>query len=86
MENLADVNEERRGTENEEVDEEEIDWVVDGEEEESRVALGVMGNLWTERNIDANALIAVMMKIWNPKHGMEANCIEKNVHFFQFHR
>ncbi|XP_021864017.1 uncharacterized protein [Spinacia oleracea] len=26
-----------------------------------------------------------MRRIWNPKHGFEANCIEKNTFFFQFH-
>lgn len=63
-------------TSNEE--EEEVDWEVGGkEEEEARAALGVMGKIWTDRNINVNALIATMKKIWNPKHGMEANCIEK---------
>ncbi|XP_021864582.1 uncharacterized protein [Spinacia oleracea] len=26
-----------------------------------------------------------MRKIWNPKHGMDAKCLEKNMFFFQFH-
>lgn len=66
--------------------EEEIEWVVDGEEdEEQKIALGVVGRIWTERNVNANALITTMSRVWNPKHGMEANCIEKNMFFFQFH-
>ncbi|XP_021858913.2 uncharacterized protein [Spinacia oleracea] len=67
-------------------DEEEIEWEVGGEEEEeAKVTLGVMAKIWTDRNINSNALIATMRKIWNPKHGMEANCLEKNMFFFQFH-
>lgn len=72
--------------EEEEKEEEEVEWEVEGEEdEEARTALGVMGKIWTERNINANALIATMRKIWNPKYGMDANCLEKNIYFFQFH-
>lgn len=75
---------EREEGENEK--DEEVEWEVEGEdEEEAKAALGVMGKIWTDRNINTNALIATMRKIWNPKHGMEANCLEKNMFFFQFH-
>lgn len=70
----------------EEEEESEIEWEVDGEgEDEAKAALGMVGRLWTERNVNANALIATMKRIWNLTHGMEANCVEKNVFFFQFH-
>ncbi|KAL2938370.1 hypothetical protein RDABS01_021819 [Bienertia sinuspersici] len=63
---------------------EEVEWVEDGvEEEEASMALGVVGRLWTTRNINANALISTMKRLWNPKHGMEANCIGDKL--FQFH-
>lgn len=68
--------------------EEEVEWEIgeeEEEEEETRISLGVVGKLWTERNVNANALMATMKGIWNPKYGMEANCIEKNVFFFQFY-
>lgn len=64
----------------------EVEWIVEGEEEEeTKAALAVVGRLWTERNVSANALIGTMKRVWNPKHGLQANCIEKNVFFFQFH-
>lgn len=76
----------RRGNDVEEEEKEEIEWEIDGEEEdEAKAALGVMAKIWTERNINNNALIATMKKIWNPKHGLDANCLEKNTFYFQFH-
>lgn len=67
-------------------DTEKVDWVIEDEEEEdARVTLGIVGRVWTERNVNANALISTMRRIWNPRHGMEANLIEKNVFFFQFY-
>lgn len=69
-----------------EEEEEEAEWEVEGEEEdEAKVSLGMAGRVWTERNINAPALIDMMRRIWNPRYGMEANCIGKNMFFFQFH-
>ncbi|KAL8101393.1 hypothetical protein AgCh_033321 [Apium graveolens] len=66
--------------------EKENEWEEEeGEEEAAKTTLAVVGKIWTERNVNANALIATMKRVWNPKHGMEANCIEKNIFFFQFH-
>lgn len=47
--------------------------------------MGVIEKIWTDRNINANDLIAIMRKFWNPKHALDANCLEKNMFFFQFH-
>lgn len=72
--------------EQEETTEDGIEWVEESaEEEEAKVALGVVGKIWTERNVNSNALITTMRRVWSPKHGMEANCIGKNIFFFQFH-
>lgn len=30
--------------------------------------------------------MSTIKNVWQPKHGMEANCIEKNIFFFQFHQ
>ncbi|KAL2896303.1 hypothetical protein RDABS01_038087 [Bienertia sinuspersici] len=59
-----------------EVDEEQvINWIVDGEEEDdAKTALAVVAKVWTQRNINSNALIEMMKKIWSPKFGVEANC------------
>uniref|UniRef100_A0A803MTJ7 Amino acid transporter transmembrane domain-containing protein n=1 Tax=Chenopodium quinoa TaxID=63459 RepID=A0A803MTJ7_CHEQI len=68
-------------------DNQEIDWIDEGEEEEevAKIELGVVGKVWTDRNINANTLISLMQKIWKPKHGLEANCVGKNLFIFQFH-
>lgn len=48
----------------EEEETEEVDWVVDEEEEEdARVSLGVVGRVWTDRNVNSNALISTMRRI-----------------------
>lgn len=78
-----EVEEVEKGSTEEEV---EIDWVVEEEEEEeAKVSLGMVGKIWTERSINANAFVTTMKRVWNPRHGVEANCIDKNVFFFQFH-
>lgn len=36
----------------------EVEWIVEGEEEEeTKVTLEVVGRIWTERNVNSNALI-----------------------------
>lgn len=73
-------------SEGEEEEEVALGWIVEGEEEEkAQVELGLVGKLWTDRNVNSPALIAQMRRIWNPKHGMEGNCIERNIFFFQFY-
>lgn len=65
---------------------EEVEWVVEEEEDDDdRVSLGIVGKVWTERHVNSNSRIATMRRIWNPRHGIEANNIGKNVFFFQFY-
>lgn len=69
-----------------EEEEEEVEWEVDEEEEDdARVTPGIDGRVWTDWNVNSNALIATMRRIWNPRYGVEANPIDKNVFFFQFY-
>lgn len=76
----------RDGTEFEKEVNQEVKWIDDGEEEEeARTALAIIGKVWAEKSVNSNALIDMMRKVWNPKCGVEANCIEKNTYFFQFH-
>lgn len=45
--------------------EEAVVWVDDGEdEEEAHVALELVGKIWTERHINANAFMAIMKTVW----------------------
>ena len=68
------------------VEEDAVDWVDDGEdEEEARVALGLVGKIWTDRHINANAFMATMKMVWQPKHGVDISNLGENVFVFQFH-
>uniref|UniRef100_A0A803MT70 CCHC-type domain-containing protein n=1 Tax=Chenopodium quinoa TaxID=63459 RepID=A0A803MT70_CHEQI len=54
----------------------EIDWIEEGGgEEEDQIELAVVGKLWTSRNVNSNELINMMKRVWNPKHGCEANVL-----------
>ncbi|KAL2936517.1 Gag polyprotein, partial [Bienertia sinuspersici] len=64
----------------------EVEWAVDGaEEDDAKVELVMMCRIWMEWNVNAHALISTMTRLWNPRYGVEGNCIEKNLFFFQFH-
>uniref|UniRef100_A0A803N1T2 CCHC-type domain-containing protein n=1 Tax=Chenopodium quinoa TaxID=63459 RepID=A0A803N1T2_CHEQI len=76
MDTLLNLNKEDSG----------IDWEDDGRgEEEAQIELAVVGKIHTSRNVNANALINNMRRIWNPKHGCEANLIGEKTFYFQFH-
>uniref|UniRef100_A0A803MGA3 CCHC-type domain-containing protein n=1 Tax=Chenopodium quinoa TaxID=63459 RepID=A0A803MGA3_CHEQI len=63
-----------------------VDWVDGGgDEEDAQIELVVVGRIHTARNINSNALINTLKKLWNPKHGCEANVIGEKLFFFQFH-
>uniref|UniRef100_A0A803KQA7 DUF4283 domain-containing protein n=1 Tax=Chenopodium quinoa TaxID=63459 RepID=A0A803KQA7_CHEQI len=63
-----------------------VDWEDDGGgEEEAQIELAVVGKIHTSRNINANALVNTLKKVWNPKHGCEANVIGSKIFYFQFH-
>ncbi|KAL2930751.1 Leukocyte antigen CD37 [Bienertia sinuspersici] len=63
----------------------EVEWVDDGvEDEEARIQLSLVGKMWTERHINANAFMSTMRNIWQPKHGVEITNIGKNTYVFQF--
>lgn len=67
------------------VETEEVDWDDTGEEEEdARVELRLIGKIWTNRHINANAFITTMTNVWQPKHGVEIRSIGKNLFVFQF--
>uniref|UniRef100_A0A803LDR3 Zinc knuckle CX2CX4HX4C domain-containing protein n=1 Tax=Chenopodium quinoa TaxID=63459 RepID=A0A803LDR3_CHEQI len=49
-----------------------VDWEDDGgKEEEAQIELAVVGRIHTSQNINNNALINTMKKIWNPKNNEE---------------
>lgn len=68
-ENRKGDEDERSDTSNPSIgnDEEAIEWVDDGaEEEEARVELGLAGKIWTGRNINANAFMTTIKNVWQP--------------------
>ncbi|KAL2895369.1 GTPase Der [Bienertia sinuspersici] len=65
---------------------ENIEWIEEGEEEDdARVELGLVGRLWTNRNVNINAFMSTIKNAWQPKHGVEISNIGKNMFVFQFH-
>lgn len=65
---------------------EAVVWVDDGEDDdEARVALGLVGKIWTDRHINANAFMATMKTVWQPTHGVDISNIGPNSFVFQFH-
>lgn len=43
-----------------------------------------MGKLWTEKNFISTTLLQTITKIWNPRGGLAANEIGKNLFLFNF--
>lgn len=67
-------------------EEEEVIWEDDvGEEEEKKLALGLIGKIWTARTVNPNAFMNTIKGIWMLKHGLEISNIGKNMYQFQFH-
>lgn len=67
-------------------DDDAVDWVDEGEtEEEARVELGLVGKLWTQRHINANAFMATMKNVWQPNYGVDISSLGENTFVFQFH-
>lgn len=65
---------------------EPIEWIDEGsEEEEARVELGLVRQIWTERHVNQNAFITTMKNVWQPKHDIDINNMGKNLYVFQFH-
>lgn len=54
------------------------------EEEEERMELGLVGKVWTKRNINSNAFMATMKNVWQPTHGLDISSIGGNMFVFQF--
>ncbi|KAL2939378.1 ATP synthase epsilon chain [Bienertia sinuspersici] len=68
------------------VEEDSIEWVDKGlEEEQARVELGLVGKLWTNRNINVNAFISTIKNVWQTKNGVDISNIGKNLFVFQFY-
>lgn len=67
-------------------EDEAIEWEDEGEgDEEARVELGVVGQIWTNRNINAKAFMATMKSVWQPTQGLDISNIGKNKFVFQFY-
>lgn len=64
-----------------------VEWKFDEtNEEEGKISLVVMGKVWAQKNVNANAVMETMQKIWQPNHGMEARRLADNLFSFQlFH-
>lgn len=63
-----------------------MEWVDDVEdEEEACVALGLVGKIWTDRHINANAFMSTMKSVWKLKYGVDISSIGENAFVFQFH-
>lgn len=75
-------------TKNDDLGEKEdaVDWHEEEEETDSaRVELGLVGKIWTKRNINANAFMATMKNIWQPSQGLDISSIGDNTFVFQFY-
>lgn len=60
-----------------------MDWIDDGEdEEEARVALGLVGKIWTDRHFNANAFMSTMKSVWQPNYGVDISSIGANAFVF----
>lgn len=46
-----------------------------GEEEENKLALGLIGRIWTKRNVNPNAFMNIIKSIWALKYGLEISDI-----------
>ena len=56
----------------------------DEREDQSNLALCLVGKVWTVRKFNAQALMTTMEKMWNPNHGVEVKEIRTNLFLFQF--
>lgn len=67
--------------------EDKVIWNVDdNNDEEDNSSIIVVGKVWAIKNVNANALIEILKKLWQPKHGMEARKLDDNLFSFQlFH-
>ncbi|KAL2933269.1 hypothetical protein RDABS01_016388 [Bienertia sinuspersici] len=82
----ANPNNEPHATDNDNNHEDDsIDWVFEGEnDEEQKLALAMVVKVLTDRNINSNAFISTIKKVWRPFHNLEASNVGKNLFFFQF--
>lgn len=63
-----------------------IEWKEDdGEDEEARIELGLVGKIWTKRSINATAFMNTIKKAWQLTHGLDISSIGENTYVFQFH-
>ncbi|KAL2928557.1 hypothetical protein RDABS01_006570 [Bienertia sinuspersici] len=70
----------------EEKEDDSIEWRDDGEEEEEdRVALSLMGELWTKRSINNKAFMSTIKGVWQLKYVVDIRNIGKNKFLFQFY-
>ena len=66
--------------------EDAIDWKEeDGDDEDARLELGLVGKIWIKRIINANAFMTTIKNIWQPTHGISISSIGENTFVFQFH-
>lgn len=66
--------------------EDAIEWKdEEGEDEDARLELGLVGKIWTKRIINANAFMNTIKNIWQPSHGISISSIGENTYVFQFH-
>lgn len=68
---------------------EEVEWDEDGDEtvnEDDRLALSLVGKLWSYRVPNPNAFISTMKGVWLVKYGVEISNVGKNLYQIQlFH-
>jgi len=63
-----------------------LKWEKDDEAAEgSKLALCLLGRLWTSKKFNAFAFMTTMEKIWRPMHGVEIKEIANNIFLIQFH-
>lgn len=68
-------------------DDDVVVWEETGEDEDTdndRIALGLIGKLWTDRQPNPNAFISTMKSVWIVMDGVEINNIGRNLYRIQF--
>lgn len=62
------------------------EWVDDGDnEEEERIALRLVGKLWSDRILNPTAFMATIKNVWVTQNGVDVKMIGKNLYQFQFY-
>ncbi|KAL2928796.1 Gag polyprotein [Bienertia sinuspersici] len=69
-----------------EQNDEQINWVDDGGDDDARLELGFVGKIWKNRNINISSFINTIKNVWQTTHGVDISNIDKNMFPWNFDR